>query len=65
MATHRKTANRIISAEEHEFEELLRRAALYARAQNSKAPGSKGVRVMAPRSPSRPRKTAFNRLPIA
>jgi hypothetical protein len=65
MATNRKIASRIISAEEREFEELLRRAALYASAQNSKTLSSKGVRVLAPRSSSRPRKAAFDRVPLA
>jgi hypothetical protein len=40
MSTQRKIANRTISAQDREFEELLRRAALYAKAQSST-----GVRV--------------------
>jgi hypothetical protein len=58
MSTQRRIANRTISAQDREFEELLRRAAHYAKAQARRA-------CVAPGIASRPRKPAFSRLPLA
>jgi hypothetical protein len=43
MSTQHNIADRPISAKDREFEELLRRAALYAKAQSSTAPPSNGT----------------------
>lgn len=60
MSTQRKTANPTISAQEREFEEFLRRAARYAKAQSST-----GLRVVASGKRVKIGKPASSPLPLA
>lgn len=59
MSSQRKIANPTISAQDREFEELLRRAARYAKAQRST-----GLRVMASGKRGNVGKPASNPLPL-